>query len=242
MPDVEVVAGAPRPGVRRRGATARPPRDFERGNDESGFAPRPLIRRTLIGALVLLPIPPSCCCSRPRARCPRRTKSPRTSCRHDLDRRARASSRDGTVRSRSGPRTCPSAASSPRVPEDLPRGRGGRGQPQRPRQGGDHPRPDGPRRDPRPAGRRLGLPGHPRLLEDLHPRRLPHRPVRAAHPPPAVPVPPVDLRPGRRAATSSSARPRGALPQLPIAVDEEGYLVATSDFAEPVGPSFWERG
>ncbi len=31
------------------------------------------------------------------------------------------------------------------------------------------------------------------------------------------------------------------LPQLPIAVDEEGYLVAQSDFTEPVGPSFWER-
>lgn len=33
-----------------------------------------------------------------------------------------------------------------------------------------------------------------------------------------------------------------ALPQLPITVDAEGYLVATSDFHEPVGPSFWERG
>jgi ubiquinol-cytochrome c reductase iron-sulfur subunit len=32
------------------------------------------------------------------------------------------------------------------------------------------------------------------------------------------------------------------MPQLPIGVDEEGYLVAKSDFAEPVGPSFWERG
>jgi ubiquinol-cytochrome c reductase iron-sulfur subunit len=31
------------------------------------------------------------------------------------------------------------------------------------------------------------------------------------------------------------------LPQLPIAVDSEGYLVATSDFKEPVGPSYWER-
>ncbi|WP_408899077.1 Rieske 2Fe-2S domain-containing protein [Nocardioides sp. R1-1] len=31
------------------------------------------------------------------------------------------------------------------------------------------------------------------------------------------------------------------LPQLPIAVDDEGYLVAQSDFDEPVGPSFWER-
>ncbi|WP_066038922.1 cytochrome bc1 complex Rieske iron-sulfur subunit [Herbiconiux solani] len=31
------------------------------------------------------------------------------------------------------------------------------------------------------------------------------------------------------------------LPQLPIEVDSEGYLVAKSDFNEPVGPSFWER-
>ena len=35
-----------------------------------------------------------------------------------------------------------------------------------------------------------------------------------------------------------AARP---LPQLPITVDAEGYLVALSDFTEPVGPSFWER-
>ncbi len=33
-----------------------------------------------------------------------------------------------------------------------------------------------------------------------------------------------------------------ALPQLPIMVDSEGYLVAQSDFTEPVGPSYWERG
>ncbi len=32
-----------------------------------------------------------------------------------------------------------------------------------------------------------------------------------------------------------------SLPQLPIMVDEEGYLVAQRDFTEPVGPSFWER-
>jgi len=32
------------------------------------------------------------------------------------------------------------------------------------------------------------------------------------------------------------------LPQLPITVDSEGYLVAQSDFHSPVGPSFWERG
>ncbi len=32
------------------------------------------------------------------------------------------------------------------------------------------------------------------------------------------------------------------MPQLPITVDSEGYLIAQSDFQEPVGPSFWERG
>lgn len=32
-----------------------------------------------------------------------------------------------------------------------------------------------------------------------------------------------------------------ALPQLPITVNEEGYLVANGDFIEPLGPAFWER-
>ena len=36
-----------------------------------------------------------------------------------------------------------------------------------------------------------------------------------------------------------AARP---LPQLPVTVDPQGYLVAAAGFAEPVGPSFWERG
>ena len=33
-----------------------------------------------------------------------------------------------------------------------------------------------------------------------------------------------------------AARP---LPQLPMEIDEAGFLVATGDFPEPVGPSFW---
>jgi ubiquinol-cytochrome c reductase iron-sulfur subunit len=36
-----------------------------------------------------------------------------------------------------------------------------------------------------------------------------------------------------------AARP---LPQLPLGTDAQGFLVATSDYHEPVGPSFWERG
>ena len=32
------------------------------------------------------------------------------------------------------------------------------------------------------------------------------------------------------------------LPQLPLMLDADGYLAAASDFTQPVGPSFWERG
>jgi ubiquinol-cytochrome c reductase iron-sulfur subunit len=32
-----------------------------------------------------------------------------------------------------------------------------------------------------------------------------------------------------------------ALAQLPITIDQDGYLVAAGDFIEPVGPAFWER-
>jgi ubiquinol-cytochrome c reductase iron-sulfur subunit len=32
-----------------------------------------------------------------------------------------------------------------------------------------------------------------------------------------------------------------ALPQLPLAIDDAGYIVSQSDFHEPVGPTFWNR-
>jgi ubiquinol-cytochrome c reductase iron-sulfur subunit len=32
-----------------------------------------------------------------------------------------------------------------------------------------------------------------------------------------------------------------ALPQLPIAIDAQGYIVATGDFSDPVGPGYWNR-
>jgi ubiquinol-cytochrome c reductase iron-sulfur subunit len=32
------------------------------------------------------------------------------------------------------------------------------------------------------------------------------------------------------------------LPQLPLSVNPEGYLIALHDFYQPVGPGFWERG
>jgi ubiquinol-cytochrome c reductase iron-sulfur subunit len=47
-----------------------------------------------------------------------------------------------------------------------------------------------------------------------------------------------DLANGAKVIFGPANRP---LPQLPITVDDEGYLVAQSDFHEPIGPSFWER-
>ncbi|MCW2879238.1 MAG: Rieske (2Fe-2S) domain protein [Sphaerisporangium sp.] len=48
-----------------------------------------------------------------------------------------------------------------------------------------------------------------------------------------------DAADGAKVIFGPAARP---LPQLPIGVDGEGYLIAQSDFDVPVGPSFWERG
>ena len=47
-----------------------------------------------------------------------------------------------------------------------------------------------------------------------------------------------DLADGAKVVFGPAARP---LPQLPLAVDEEGYLVAQDDFDEPIGASYWER-
>jgi ubiquinol-cytochrome c reductase iron-sulfur subunit len=33
-----------------------------------------------------------------------------------------------------------------------------------------------------------------------------------------------------------------ALPQLPLTLNADGFIVAASDFTQPVGPSYWERG
>jgi ubiquinol-cytochrome c reductase iron-sulfur subunit len=45
-----------------------------------------------------------------------------------------------------------------------------------------------------------------------------------------------DVLTGARPISGPAARP---LPQLPLEVDAEGYLVAGGDFSGPVGPSFW---
>jgi ubiquinol-cytochrome c reductase iron-sulfur subunit len=47
-----------------------------------------------------------------------------------------------------------------------------------------------------------------------------------------------DLVNGCQVIFGPASRP---LPQLPIYVDDQGYLRAQDDFNEPVGPSFWDR-
>jgi ubiquinol-cytochrome c reductase iron-sulfur subunit len=47
-----------------------------------------------------------------------------------------------------------------------------------------------------------------------------------------------DLADGAKVVFGPAHRP---LPQLPLAVDEEGYLIAQADFNEPIGASYWER-
>jgi ubiquinol-cytochrome c reductase iron-sulfur subunit len=48
-----------------------------------------------------------------------------------------------------------------------------------------------------------------------------------------------DATKGAEVIFGPAARP---LPQLPIGTDAQGFLIAESDYHEPVGPSFWERG
>ncbi|HEY2316015.1 MAG TPA: Rieske 2Fe-2S domain-containing protein [Streptosporangiaceae bacterium] len=47
-----------------------------------------------------------------------------------------------------------------------------------------------------------------------------------------------DAAAGAKVLFGPATRP---LPQLPIGLDAQGFLIATSDFHEPVGPSYWER-
>ncbi len=47
-----------------------------------------------------------------------------------------------------------------------------------------------------------------------------------------------DVNDGCRPIFGPATRP---LPQLPIAIDSEGFVVAQSDYREPVGPGYWDR-
>jgi ubiquinol-cytochrome c reductase iron-sulfur subunit len=48
-----------------------------------------------------------------------------------------------------------------------------------------------------------------------------------------------DVMRGARPVFGPAAR---SLPQLPLGLDDDGYIVSTGDFSGPVGPGFWDRG
>ena len=86
-----------------------------------------------------------------------------------------------------------------------------------------------------------------RLLQDLHPRRLLGRAVRRRQPPPdtlrqlVCPCHQSVVRPDRRRPGPSGGPATRSLPQLPLDVDADGFLVAQADFDAPVGPIAWDE-
>ena len=48
-----------------------------------------------------------------------------------------------------------------------------------------------------------------------------------------------DVMRGARPVFGPAAR---SLPQLPLGLDDDGYIISTGDFSDPVGPGFWDRG
>ena len=125
----------------------------------------------------------------------------------------------------------------PETFEDLPES----GRHQRTRQVAGHPRPDGAGRDQRRRRpRELARRRYPGVLQDLHPRGLPDQSVRAQHPSHVRPChqSTFDLADNGRVVFGPAPR---NLPQLPLAVDDDGYFAAQSDFTESVGLSHWGK-
>ncbi len=169
-------------------------REFAEGAAISQVTKRPLMRRTMLLATAPLALAPLVLL---RDLGP----LPQTDLRHTVWRKGLRAVTLGGLRPLTPSRHLDPGQPDHRHPRGLP------GRRQRPREGRRHPdqvragraaRPDQLQR--RDAGVDDELDGrqHRRLLQDLHPRRLPGRAVRADHPPHPLPVPPVDLRRGER--------------------------------------------
>jgi ubiquinol-cytochrome c reductase iron-sulfur subunit len=166
MPDVEV--------AQERHAMTSPPsadrealQGYEEGKVESGFAQYKIIRRTLIAALALFPIP-AIVLLRDLWPTPAGSPSPVELLSTTLWENGLRIVIDGTyvpIR----PEDLPIGGLVSAVPSNLLEVEKGRAQLQCPRQSRDFPGSHGPGRYPHPAGRRLGLPGDFGLLKDLHP-------------------------------------------------------------------------
>jgi ubiquinol-cytochrome c reductase iron-sulfur subunit len=197
---------------------------FQVGVAESGFTRRKLIRRSLIGATAQHhdgagPQPLQHHLGQGHPGRQRRHAPP--------DQAVRPDRRPAGQRRAGQPGADPGGEPG-RVPERQGQGRGDHG-------------PDRPGQDPHHRGaEELGHRRDPVLLQDLHVgcpislyEQTTHHVLCPCH------QSTFDLSDGAKVVFGPAARP---LPQLPLAVDAEGYIVAQSGFTEPVGPSFWERG
>ena len=219
MNDVEVVQE--RHDMKTTTTTPRsPPTSIRWAKESSGFAKYLIIRRTMIAAMALLPIP-FLVSLRDLWVTPPGVTTPSEELLVTLWKPACAWSPTSPT-SPSRPTRSRSAARQ-RRPGRPPARRGGRGQPQRPGQGSGHRRAHDPRRDPVAAGRRLGLPGHP----SRSPRSAPTSAARSrctqqrTH---ELLCPchqsTFNLSDSANVVFGPAAR---RMPQLPITVDDEGY-------------------
>ena len=217
MPDVEVVQ------MRHEmaspdDATAEAAANYERGKEESGFARYPIIRRTLIGAMALFPIPALFLLRDLWSGGLSGKASPDEILSHTLWRK--------------GERIVVDETYQPIKPEDLPVARGKaaiilvRMDPTEiVAQQGD-------------GWDYQGIVAYSKICTHvgcpiaLYEQRT-HHLLCPCH------QSTFDLANAGAVVFGPAAR---NMPQLPIGVDNEGYLVALDDFAQPVGPSFWERG
>ncbi len=196
MSDVEIVE------MRHSAASSDADREesvaaFNQGVSDSGIARRPLIRNSLLGALATARPAPDRGAARPRPAARRQARPHRVAQGHAARQRRRRHTHQA--------RGHGDRPAGQRRAGRLLRGEGRRaplrGHPARAGQGqgGHRDRPDeagGHHAAARPE--ELGRRRDPLLLEDLHPRGLPDLAVGAADPQPALPLPPVDLRPGRQ--------------------------------------------
>jgi ubiquinol-cytochrome c reductase iron-sulfur subunit len=238
MPDVEVVqerhklASPP-------SATAEAEANYQRGKEESGFAKFTLIRRTLIGALVLFPIP-LVVMLRDLWVTPPNSPSPA-----DIL---------STTIWRAGSRIVIDPTQQPVRPEDLPVGGLVSAMPEdlEEVQKAEHNlnargkaaiilvrmEPDEIRSQQGDGWDYQGILAYSKICTHmgcpiaLYEQRT-HHLLCPCH------QSTFDLADSGRVIFGPAARD---MPQLPITVDEEGFLIAKSDFTQPVGPSFWEHG
>lgn len=238
MPDVEVVqerhklASPP-------SATAEAEANYERGKEESGFAKFTMIRRTLIGALVLFPIP-LVVMLRDLWVTPPNSPSP-------------ADILSETIW-RKGTRIVVDPTQQPVRPEDLPVGGLVSAMPAdlEEVEKAEHNlnargkaaiilvrmEPDEIRSQQGDGWDYQGILAYSKICTHmgcpiaLYEQRT-HHLLCPCH------QSTFDLADSGRVIFGPAARD---MPQLPIGVDEEGFLVAQSDFTVPVGPSFWEHG